>query len=89
MGICTCYTRGACAEHPRPTMPVDPIPRSDAAALLARLRSGGRIVSTAALTVEEIAAARADGRMWVDDENVGYVWLPDAGPLDAGRGGGV
>ena len=48
--------------------------------LLQRLRHGGRIVSTAELSPEEIATARAEGRMWVDEENFGYVWQPPGAP---------
>jgi hypothetical protein len=34
---------------------------------------GGVIVPTSALTPEEVAEARADGRLYVDDEGYGYV----------------
>lgn len=46
--------------------------------LLGRLRAGGRIVSTNALTPAEIDAARVDGRMWVDCDGFGYVHLHGA-----------
>ena len=37
----------------------------------------GEIVSTASLSTEFIAQARASGRMWVDDNGFGFVWEPD------------
>jgi hypothetical protein len=43
---------------------------------LQRARSEGRIVCTGELTTLQIAEARADGRMWVDDDGFGYVVLP-------------
>jgi hypothetical protein len=36
----------------------------------------GRIVCTGDLTVHQIAEARAEGRMWVDATNLGWVLLP-------------
>jgi hypothetical protein len=38
---------------------------------------GGKIVSTASLTSELIEQARASGRMFVDNNSLGYVWEPD------------
>jgi hypothetical protein len=38
---------------------------------------GGKIVSTASLTPEWIEQARASGRMYVDDNSLGFVWEPD------------
>ena len=36
----------------------------------------GRIVCTNDMTTLQIAEARKDGRMWVDENNFGYVLLP-------------
>lgn len=38
---------------------------------------GGTIVSTASMHPEWIDQARASGRMYVDDNSLGYVWEPD------------
>lgn len=38
---------------------------------------GGRIVSTNSLSVEDIEQARSGGRMYVDDNSLGYVWEPE------------
>jgi hypothetical protein len=38
---------------------------------------GGKIVSTASLTTEWINQARASGRMFVDENSLGFVWEPD------------
>lgn len=38
---------------------------------------GGSIVSTASLSPEWIEQARASGRMYVDNNSLGYVWEPD------------
>ena len=38
---------------------------------------GGRIVSTNSLSIEDIEQARAGGRMYVDDNSLGYVWEPE------------
>jgi hypothetical protein len=38
---------------------------------------GGKIVSTASLTPEWIEQARASGRMYVDNNSLGFVWEPD------------
>lgn len=38
---------------------------------------GGEIVSTAKLTPEWIEQARASGRLYVDENSLGYVWEPD------------
>lgn len=38
---------------------------------------GGKIVSTASLMPEWINQARASGRMYVDENSLGYVWEPD------------
>jgi len=37
---------------------------------------GGTIVSTASLKPNEIDQARAGGRMYVDSNSLGYVWMP-------------
>ncbi len=49
-------------------------------ALCARLLFGGKVVCTAALTVEEIQLARSEGRMHVDAEGFGYVYIADGAP---------
>lgn len=36
---------------------------------------GGHIVSTNELTVFEISTARAEERLFVDDNGYGYVWM--------------
>lgn len=45
--------------------------------LLKLHEAGGRIVSSNDLTVFEIAAARAENRMFVDENNDGYVLIPE------------
>lgn len=37
---------------------------------------GGAIVCTASLSVDEIAAAKDEGRMYVDKHGIGYAWIP-------------
>lgn len=37
---------------------------------------GGSIVSTNSLEVGEINQASAGNRMWVDDNSLGFVWMP-------------
>jgi hypothetical protein len=37
---------------------------------------GGKIVSTNDLNEMEISQARASNRMYVDEDSLGYVWLP-------------
>lgn len=37
----------------------------------------GCIVSTASLSVYEINQAKASGRIYVDENSLGYVWQPD------------
>jgi len=37
---------------------------------------GGTIESTASLSVEDINQAKASGRMWVDENSLGFVWMP-------------
>lgn len=37
---------------------------------------GGTIVSTASLKPNEIDQARAGGRMYVDSNSLGYIWMP-------------
>lgn len=44
--------------------------------LLRRLRNGGNIVCTAAMTVEQIAIARAADRLLVDADGIGYAYVP-------------
>lgn len=38
---------------------------------------GGSIVSTASLNQNEINQARAGGRMYVDNNSLGFVWIPE------------
>ena len=38
---------------------------------------GGKIVSTAQLSVEDINQAKASNRMYVDKNSLGYVWEPN------------
>ena len=38
----------------------------------------GSIVSTASLSTWHIDNARASGRMYVDSNNLGYVWMPES-----------
>ena len=45
--------------------------------LLTRLaREGGEIVSSAACTMAEIALARSEGRLYINDDSLGYVYFP-------------
>jgi hypothetical protein len=39
---------------------------------------GGTIESTASLSVEDIYQAEASGRMYVDENSFGFVWIPKA-----------
>lgn len=39
-------------------------------------KHGGKIVSTNDLNTDEINQARASNRMFVDEDSMGYVWLP-------------
>lgn len=48
--------------------------------LLMRLRRGGSIVSSAACTPDEITIARAEGRLFVDKDEFGYVYRPTKSP---------
>ena len=50
--------------------------RSDFYALLMRLRQGGSIVSGAACSVSELAAARTEHRIYVDKDEFTYVYRP-------------
>lgn len=43
------------------------------------IQHGGRIVSSTELNPDDIAQARASGRMFVDINSLGYIWKP---PLD-------
>jgi hypothetical protein len=45
-----------------------------------RLRRGGSIVSSAACTPDEITIARAEGRLFVDKDEFGYVYRPTKSP---------
>jgi hypothetical protein len=38
--------------------------------------NGGEIVCTAALDVQDINQARASERMYVDENGIGFVWMP-------------
>jgi len=51
--------------------------------LIRKLAHGGTIVSSAACSVEEVSEARADGRLFVDDEGCGYVYRQPAAPVTA------
>lgn len=42
---------------------------------------GGTIESTASLSVEEINQARASGRLYVDENSLGYAWIPQIDKL--------
>lgn len=42
---------------------------------------GGEIVSTSSLDTNSINQARASGRMYVDENSLGYVWIPDINKL--------
>jgi hypothetical protein len=42
---------------------------------------GGSIVSTASLSLDQIAQARASYRLYVDDHFMGYVWEPSINPF--------
>lgn len=37
---------------------------------------GGEIVCTAALDTDNIKQAQASNRMYVDDDGIGFVWMP-------------
>jgi hypothetical protein len=39
-------------------------------------KHGGKIVSTNDLNTDEINQARASNRMYVDEDSLGYVWIP-------------
>jgi hypothetical protein len=57
--------------------------------LLERLaKEGGQIVSTAGLSPLDIAQAQSCDRMYVDDNNLGFVWLP-SNPQPAGASVGT
>lgn len=59
----------ALQSQPKPTKGVD--------ILLERLaKEGGQIVSTAGLSQLDITQAQSCGRMYVDDNNLGFVWFP-------------
>jgi hypothetical protein len=45
-----------------------------------RVAHGGHIVSSAALTPEQITRARASGRMLVTDDGLGFVYVPREAP---------
>lgn len=51
-------------------------PEPDLYALLTMLRRGGSIVSSHTCSPQEVAIARADGRLFVDKDEVGYVYRP-------------
>jgi len=38
---------------------------------------GGKIVSTGQLSLYDIEQAKASNRMYVDENCLGYVWIPD------------
>lgn len=48
--------------------------------LLMRVRERGYIVSSSRCSTEEIAIARAEGRLFVDRDGFGYVYRTDAAP---------
>ena len=39
-------------------------------------RHGGRLVCTKDLLIEQVAEARSRDYLWIDDDGVGYVFLP-------------
>ena len=41
---------------------------------------GGRVVSSEDLSPDQIAVARAQGRLWVDTRGLGYAYLPPDAP---------
>jgi len=45
--------------------------------LLEKLKFGGKIVSTGGCNISEIAQARADGRMYVDEDGFGFIYMPN------------
>jgi hypothetical protein len=56
--------------------------KNDAAAFLSRLAlEHGHIVSTSALTAEEINEARNDGRMFVINDGLGFVIVQAVAPM--------
>lgn len=44
--------------------------------LLEKAATGGYIVSTGQCSTMEIAFARAENRMYVDEDGLGYIWRP-------------
>ncbi len=38
---------------------------------------GGKIVNTASLGISEINQARASNRLYVDENSLGFVWMPN------------
>ncbi|MDP3442632.1 MAG: hypothetical protein Q8T08_07180 [Ignavibacteria bacterium] len=38
---------------------------------------GGEIVSTGCLSIDDIEQARASDRMYVDENSLGYIWMPN------------
>jgi hypothetical protein len=62
------------------------IPTVDRNAVLELLANhGGSIVSTASLDSVQIAAARIEKRMYVREDNCGFVWLPPTAPTKRER----
>lgn len=57
--------------------PVDAQPNGDATKLFSLLAQyGGEIVCSNNLSANDIAQARASERMYVDENSLGYVWIP-------------
>jgi hypothetical protein len=66
------------AEHPRRRPP------TGALKFMVRLaKEGGRIVSTASLTPEQVIAARESNRLFVTGEGLGFVIFPAGVQVDA------
>jgi hypothetical protein len=45
--------------------------------LFQKLKNGGKIVSSASCTELEIAQAKACGRIYVDEQGYGFIYLPE------------
>lgn len=56
--------------------------------MMAKVREGGWLVSSSACSPQEIAWARAEGRMFTDQDGFGYVVRP-AASMPAAPSGGV
>jgi hypothetical protein len=45
------------------------------------IKEGGSIVCSSSLSVEDIRQATATNRFYVDNDGIGFVWIPDTGFL--------